>query len=262
MSKMKLKTIVAVVIILVVAPPLYFGGNLLQVLLILVSALGSLEIASLTDQKKHWFLSLMTLAAVMAMYYINRSMFPAILAIWVIVLFVTELLRKHASSDLTAYTLLMSILLGLGLRCISVIYQDGAKTGFLTIIFVLIGCFFCDTGAYLSGSLFGKHKLIPHVSPNKTVEGAIGGYLVGAIGALLWGLLVTTYLPKELVITASLIIPAVAQIGDLSFSSIKRRFGIKDFSNILPGHGGIFDRIDSLIFCLMAFNGLMILWGI
>ena len=69
MSKMKLKTIVAVVIILVVAPPLYFGGNLLQVLLILVSALGSLEIASLTDQKKHWFLSLMTLAAVMAMYY-------------------------------------------------------------------------------------------------------------------------------------------------------------------------------------------------
>ena len=85
MSKMKLKTIVAFVIILVVAPPLYFGGNLLQALLILVSALGSLEIASLTDQKKHWFLSLMTLAAVMAMYYINRSMYPAILAIWVIV---------------------------------------------------------------------------------------------------------------------------------------------------------------------------------
>lgn len=262
MSKMKLKTIVAFVIILVVAPPLYFGGDLLQALLILVSALGSLEIASLTDQKKHWFLSLMTLAAVMAMYYINRSMFPAILAIWVIVLFVTELLRKNESSDLTAYTLLMSILLGLGLRCISVIYHDGATKGFQTIIFVLIGCFFCDTGAYLSGSLFGKHKLIPHVSPNKTVEGAIGGYLIGAIGALLWGLFITTYLPKELVITASLIIPAVAQIGDLSFSSIKRRFGIKDFSNILPGHGGIFDRIDSLIFCLMAFNGLMILWGI
>ena len=75
MSKMKLKTIVAFVIILVVAPPLYFGGNLLQALLILVSALGSLEIASLTDQKKHWFLSLMTLAAVMAMYYINRIRF-------------------------------------------------------------------------------------------------------------------------------------------------------------------------------------------
>ena len=114
MSKMKLKTIVAFVIILVVAPPLYFGGDLLQALLILVSALGSLEIASLTDQKKHWFLSLMTLVAVMAMYYINRSMFPAILAIWVIVLFVTELLRENENSDLTAYTLLMSILLDLG----------------------------------------------------------------------------------------------------------------------------------------------------
>ena len=77
MSKMKLKTIVAFVIILVVAPPLYFGGDLLQALLILVSALGSLEIASLTDQKKHWFLSLMTLVAVMAQL-MRRNLFPAI----------------------------------------------------------------------------------------------------------------------------------------------------------------------------------------
>ncbi|MCI5723149.1 MAG: phosphatidate cytidylyltransferase [Erysipelotrichaceae bacterium] len=260
MSKMMIRTLVAIAILVVVIPPLYFGGNLLQALLALITLLGSLEIASVTDQKKHYVLAFFIMLAIAAMYYINRSAYPAVLAIWLIVLFAVELLSKKENSDLAAYTFLMSVLMGLALRCLSVIYQG--SHGFLMMILVMIACFLCDTGAYLTGSRFGKHKLIPHVSPNKSVEGAIGGYLIGMIGSLLWGLFVTTYLPTSLVIATSLILPAVAQIGDLSFSSIKRRFGIKDFSNLLPGHGGIFDRIDSLIFCLMAFNGLLILWGI
>jgi len=65
-----------------------------------------------------------------------------------------------------------------------------------------------------------------------------------------------------LIIAGSIVLPLVAQVGDLSFSSIKRRFEIKDFSNLIPGHGGILDRIDSLVFCLMVFNSLMILFGV
>ena len=108
----------------------------------------------------------------------------------------------------------------------------------------------------------GKHKMIPHVSPNKTWEGAIGGYLIAAAISTVFGLYVLTTLPSSLVITASLVLPFVAQVGDLSFSSIKRHFQIKDFGNLFPGHGGVLDRVDSIIFCLVVFNGLMILWGI
>jgi phosphatidate cytidylyltransferase len=104
--------------------------------------------------------------------------------------------------------------------------------------------------------------MIPRVSPNKTWEGSIGGWCTGAVMSFVFGMFFCTHLPVALRIAGSLILPAVAQIGDLSFSSIKRRFGIKDLGNLFPGHGGMLDRVDSIIFCLMVFNGLMILWGL
>ena len=103
--------------------------------------------------------------------------------------------------------------------------------------------------------------MAPLISPNKTWEGAIGGYLAGAVGSYLWGRYLCPEFPAELVLCGALILPAVGEIGDLAFSSIKRRFEIKDFGSLLPGHGGVLDRVDSLLFCLMVFNGLILLWG-
>ena len=130
------------------------------------------------------------------------------------------------------------------------------------MLYVCLACFMCDTGAYFFGVSLGKHKMIPEVSPNKTWEGSIGGYVTGLVVSLVYGLLVLKQLPSMLIIAGSVVLPLVAQVGDLSFSSIKRRFEIKDFSNLIPGHGGILDRIDSLVFCLMVFNSLMILFGV
>lgn len=104
--------------------------------------------------------------------------------------------------------------------------------------------------------------MIPRVSPNKTWEGSVGGFVCGFLGSLIYGLITLQSLPLSLIICGSIILPLAAQVGDLSFSSIKRRFGIKDFGNFLPGHGGILDRIDSIVFCLMTFNAMMILWGV
>ena len=106
-----------------------------------------------------------------------------------------------------------------------------------------------DTFAYFTGRLFGKHKLIPAVSPKKTVEGAIGGAVCCALVAMLYGLLTSVWFdasPNYLVLALSgLLIAVVSQIGDLAMSAIKRQYGIKDYGKLLPGHGGMLDRFDS-----------------
>ena len=132
---------------------------------------------------------------------------------------------------------------------------------------LLILCFAWggDTAAYFAGRAFGKHKLAPKVSPKKTVEGAIGGLLGGVIGMTVFKLVadsmahtLTVYPPIEMaagpqiswraVFALGIIGSTISQIGDLSFSVIKREFGVKDYGNLLPGHGGILDRFDSVTF--------------
>ena len=106
-----------------------------------------------------------------------------------------------------------------------------------------------DTFAYFTGRLFGKHKLIPAVSPKKTVEGAIGGAVCCALVAVLYGFLTNLWFdarPNYIVLAiAGLVIAVVSQVGDLAMSAIKRQYGIKDYGKLLPGHGGLLDRFDS-----------------
>ena len=111
-----------------------------------------------------------------------------------------------------------------------------------------------DTFAYIGGRLFGKHKLIESVSPNKTIEGSVIGSFIGTI--LPTAFYVFMINPGESIVIAfiiTLILSIIGQLGDLVFSSIKRYYDIKDYSNIMPGHGGILDRLDSIIFVIMGY---------
>ena len=123
--------------------------------------------------------------------------------------------------------------------------------GVLNLILVILGAWVCDVFAYLVGSLIGRHKLIPEVSPKKTVEGAVGGIVFTALSFLLYGHIVevfTPYTPSYLVLLfTGIIIPVISQLGDLVASLIKREHNVKDYGNLLPGHGGILDRFDSII---------------
>ena len=163
--------------------------------------------------------------------------------------------------------IIVSMAVSIGLRGVQHFYTF--ENGFTIFLFVALTCYACDTGAYFFGVFFGRHKMIPRISPNKTWEGSIGGYFSGVGIGLLIGFLCAHFLPTSpdalpasLIVAASLTLPLLAQLGDLSFSSVKRHFGIKDFGSFLPGHGGILDRIDSLVFCLMFFEALMLLWKI
>ena len=111
----------------------------------------------------------------------------------------------------------------------------------------------CDTGAYCTGMLFGKHKLIPDLSPKKTIEGAIGGVIISTALCGIYGFVIENKFQLEYVNTVFMCLligffgSILSQIGDLAASAMKRYSGVKDFGNLIPGHGGIIDRFDSII---------------
>lgn len=126
------------------------------------------------------------------------------------------------------------------------------QIGQFIVLLPLLAAWGADTCALFAGMFFGKHKLAPVVSPKKTVEGAVGGVIGGAVLVLLAALLMNTFLDLDMPIWAALVLGGVGavlgEIGDLSFSIIKRQTGIKDYGHIFPGHGGVLDRFDSVLF--------------
>lgn len=147
-------------------------------------------------------------------------------------------------------------------RDIAKYYPDKGYTnahGMFLILFILFAACMTDVCAYFVGSALGKHKLCPKISPKKTVEGAIGGVIGCVIGHVgLYAVYdnfvfedpVHNYFP---IIVASIITSIIGMCGDLTASLIKRNYGIKDFGKLIPGHGGIMDRFDSILFVAVAF---------
>ncbi len=132
--------------------------------------------------------------------------------------------------------------------------------GHYTVWLPFICAWACDTGAYFVGITFGKHKLTPELSPKKTIEGSLGGILFSAIFCGLYGLFISNkkvniehiFYDNNVVTIIFVILGIIgaifAQFGDLTASATKRKFNIKDYGNLIPGHGGILDRFDSVIF--------------
>jgi phosphatidate cytidylyltransferase len=122
------------------------------------------------------------------------------------------------------------------------------KIGGLWIVYLLICIWSCDTFAYFIGAPLGKHELSPAVSPHKTVEGFVGGIVGAAATAFLFRYVFFTSADLKHLLVISILVGLVGQMGDLAESLLKRDAKLKDISNIIPGHGGILDRFDSLLF--------------
>ena len=133
----------------------------------------------------------------------------------------------------------------------AILFLRDLEGGQYIYLLVFIGAWITDTFAYFSGVLFGKHKLIPHVSPKKTVEGSIGGTLFCILSFVLFGVILNRFFSFHAdylaLCVSGLVVAIVSQIGDLCMSVIKRERGIKDYGNLFPGHGGMMDRFDSIL---------------
>ncbi len=133
-----------------------------------------------------------------------------------------------------------------------VLLRDFQDIGIYLFMLIFVGAWITDIFAYFVGRFFGKHKLIPDISPKKTVEGSIGGIVFCSIFFVLYGFVLSIFTDIAsgsyiVLAVVGVIISVVAQIGDLTMSQIKRKFNVKDYGKIMPGHGGILDRFDSII---------------
>ena len=174
--------------------------------------------------------------------------------------------EKFNVSDAT-YLCTMMVFIGLAIQSILFLrYHPGLsypKESFfdlrnsLLLIYVVLGTCLCDAGAYFAGVLFGKHKMNERISPKKTWEGFVGGVVVSALLSFTFAFVMAKINYPLLpildinhvynIVIISLIIPLTSNIGDFIFSSIKRNYGIKDFGTVLKGHGGVLDRLDSVL---------------
>jgi phosphatidate cytidylyltransferase len=138
-------------------------------------------------------------------------------------------------------------------------YEANHYYGAIWLLYVMILVWGADSGAYMFGKLFGKHKLAPKVSPGKTWQGFIGGLFTAAVISWIYGVVVNLEVAPSTLLICSVVAALASVLGDLTESMFKREAGIKDSGNLIPGHGGILDRIDSLTAAVPVFACLMLL---
>ena len=254
---------------IVLAPLLIFvllGGLPLKLFTIAVSLCGLYEFYNALKTKEIKSIPIISYLLLVIYYGINND-FEKMMYILVIAMVISLMIPiidlKYSFVDV-AITFLGFIYVVILFSFIPLVNVKASGQYLVWLIF--IGSWLSDTVAYYFGKFFGKHKLCPKVSPKKTIEGSIGGFLGATLGCGLFGIAVSSYVPQVSIIHFFLIgalCGIMGQFGDLVASSIKRFVGLKDYSNLIPGHGGILDRFDSILFnAVVVFYYLTFIVGI
>lgn len=258
---MLVRTISSVVFLLIILPCIYFSSTpLFIVLTVFLSAASVYELLKCNGLQKNvalsipmYFVSLMpVLARYLQVDYFYRLLFPLIFVLSFAVMTVYTFLGNKPDLNKVLSTWFISLYASAGFTSLVLLADLTENSSWHIMFFAFAAAWVTDSCALICGMLFGKHKLLPSVSPKKTVEGAVGGVVFCIAAFLLYAKLLEVFFDFEItsylmIAICGLVCGVVAVIGDLLFSAIKRATGIKDFGNLMPGHGGVLDRFDSLI---------------
>lgn len=229
-----------------------------DVVVTLISAMAIYEVVCAVGLKEYRpmiILAVLMPAALTIVSYISQEYISAA-TFFFIALFLIMMLFNHKKYSFSMVSLFIAVSTMISLSFLHVIMVRRLGNENLDVLVVLIGSWITDTCAYFTGFFLGKHKLAPEISPKKTVEGSIGGVLGVILILVAYAYVVGNIMNVTVKFASAAIVGLVAgvvsQFGDLCASIIKREHNIKDFGNIMPGHGGVMDRFDSLLFVAPA----------
>lgn len=255
---MKQRTISAIILLMIMIGSMVISSKLFGILMLIFSVMGFKEFFDIRYNEKNKKLDLIRVLGVLCVIMIAMNNTFYKLDVNVMILFPLLVLSLPIVfyNDSKLYNITdalynLGIVYFLGFSFGNIIYMG--NTDLVKCIFIFIIAFITDTYAYIGGCLVGRHKLT-NISPKKTIEGSIIGTLMGTmIGSVYYYNLVSGVSLFETVMLC-LFLTILSEIGDLFFSSVKRYFDKKDYSNLIPGHGGILDRFDSVIYVSLGLS--------
>src|SRR5690625_4695154 len=263
---MKIRIITAIAALIIFLSFVIIGGWPFKLFVYLIATVGLIELMRMRQIPVFSFAFFLALALLwlfllpQEMYIFNTEWFSKVNILLIIVMLLlsyTVLLKNKFTFDHAGFILLAALYVGMGFFYF--IETRDSANGLTNILYVFLIVWATDTGAYFVGRSFGKRKLWPEISPKKTIEGAIGGIVLATLTGIIYHLITPFPYAVIIIIAVTILASIFGQIGDLVESALKRHYGVKDSGNILPGHGGILDRFDSLLFVfpLVHFIGFM-----
>lgn len=263
---MKQRIISALIgLLLLAVVVVFYDSILLNIVVSIINIIAVLELLKATKTLQYKGLAAVAMAFTVLVCFAQDQQIRPNMPIFVFVLVVCFLLLvlknyQTVRFEQAAMMLTFGLVVPVLFSCMVYMRNQFESLQGLTLLFLALGsAWFCDTGAYFTGVFFGKHKMAPNISPKKTVEGAIGGLISAVVLnlVLVWimqTISVSAGTPIQInylvVGLASPVLAAMGMVGDLVASVIKRQYGVKDYGNIMPGHGGVMDRFDSAMLTL------------
>ena len=260
---MKQRVISAIIALMIFVPVIIIGGKVFNIAFYILTLIGLREFMNAREKEKKFpeFIRLISYVLISFLYYVNTvdagmsfSIDYRIIAGMSLALLLPVILYhdEKVYNVRDAFYLLGGVFfLGFAMS-LFYMYRMHSLSLFIFLFLITV---VTDSYAYFTGMLIGKTKLVESISPKKTWEGTIGGSLVGTFVCTVYYLTVID--PNASIVVIAfivLLLSIIGQLGDLFFSAIKRRFRVKDFSNLMPGHGGVLDRLDSIIFVMLTFT--------